>query len=53
MVEDPAGDDWIRDEREHAQVIAATRAPGDLVADDPAQQRGPSEPAGEAIPTTS
>ena len=47
VVEDAAGDGRIGDEREHAQGIAAARALGDLVAEHPAQQRGPVEPAGE------
>ena len=33
-----------RHEREHTQGIAAARALGDLVAEDPAQQGGPIEP---------
>ena len=36
VVEDAGGDHRIGDEREHAQMIAATRALGDLVAENPA-----------------
>jgi len=38
VFEDVCGDPEIRDEREHAQGIAAARTLGDLVAEDPAQQ---------------
>jgi hypothetical protein len=47
VFEDVGGDPGIRDEREDAQGIAAARTLGDLVAENPAQQRGPIEPAGE------
>lgn len=36
VVEDVCGDPWIGDEGEHAQVIAAPRALGDVVAEHPA-----------------
>ena len=40
VFEDVCSDPQIGDEREHAQGIAATRALGDVVAENPAQQSG-------------
>ena len=47
VFEDVCGDVSVGNERDHAQGIAAARALGDLVAENPAQQSGPIEAAGE------